>query len=322
MTPRIGIVGAGAIGGWVAAVLGAAGHDVRVLARGETRDAIATRGLILSDGGVSRSVAVPVADTAAAHGPCDVVIVAVKAPALTLAAEAARGMIGGDTLIVPMLNGVPWWFAGPDTPIASLDLDGRIAAALPYRQLIGCVVHVSAALEGPGAVRLNFADTLILGEPTGGDSLRVAMLAELFGTSGIAARVSADVRTDVWYKLWGNMTLNPLSALTQATTDRLLDTAPIAGLIRAGMAEAKALGAAIGCPIDQTIDDRFAVTRRLGSFRTSMLADVEAGRAIELEAMLGAPLAMARTHGMATPALDLIHAMTAALADARGLPTG
>lgn len=319
---RVGVIGAGAIGGWMAAMLAEAGHDVRILARGATRDAIAARGLLISEGGMTRCVAVPVADTAAAHGACDVVLLAVKAPALVAAAEAARAMIGTDTLVVPMLNGIPWWFAGPAGPIASLDPEGRIAAALPLSQVIGCVVHASTALEAPGAVRVNFADTLILGEPGGGDSLRVDMLAGLLNASGVPTRPSADIRTELWYKLWGNMTINPVSALTLSPTDRLLDSAPIAGLIRAGMAEAKALGAAIGCPIEQSIDDRVAVVRRLGSFRTSMLADVAAGRAIELEALLGAPLALARAHGVPTPALDLIHGMTAALAEARSLPTG
>ena len=169
----IGVVGAGAIGGWVAAKLALAGHRVAILARGATRDAIAREGLILTEQDQSQTVQVAVAGDAAALGPQEILIIAVKAPGLADAAEAARGMIGPETRIVPMLNGVPWWLV-PGEPLRSIDPGGRIAAALPLAQVIGCVVHAACRRAGPNHIAVQHADKLILGEPGGGVSDRVS----------------------------------------------------------------------------------------------------------------------------------------------------
>ena len=305
---KIAVVGAGAIGGWIAARLALAGLDVSVVARGETLQAIDSEGLRLTDNGETRCVAVATSDDPALLGEHDVVIVAVKAPALVEIASTLEPLIGPETLVIPMLNGVPWWFT--EEPLSSVDPDGAIADALPFDRIIGCVVHASCRREAPNHVRVVQADRLILGEPDGRTSDRVARLCDLFHTDGIRCEQSDSIRSEIWYKLWGNATLNPVSALTRATADQLLDDDAILDFMSEAMDELAAVGAAIGCPIDQSTEDRMAVTARLGAFKTSMLQDVEAGRPIELEALLGAPLEIARRVDVPTPQLDRLYAMT------------
>jgi 2-dehydropantoate 2-reductase len=251
-------------------------------------------------------------------GPQDLLVIAVKAPALAAAAQSALAMIGRETLILPMLNGVPWWFPAGE-PLRSIDPDGAIAGALPLEQVIGCVVHASIRRAAANHVIVNHADKLILGECEGGPGERVQALAALLETAGIRTEVSANVRRAIWYKLWGNATINPLSALTRATADKLLAEPDLRAFMLAAMAELAAVGAAIGCPIEEGGEDRMAVTARLGAFKTSMLQDVEAGRPIELEALLGAPREIARRVRMATPNLDLLYAQTRLLGESLGL---
>jgi 2-dehydropantoate 2-reductase len=278
---------------------------------------VLAEGLKLTDGAAS-VVQLRATDDPHALGPQDLLIIAVKAPALAAAARAAQPLIGPDTLIVPMLNGVPWWFAG-GAPLRSVDPDGRIAELLPAEQVAGCVVHAATSRAAPNHVVVKHADRLILGEPAGGPSARIERLAALFEQAGIHAERSADVRRAIWYKLWGNATFNPLAALTGATADRLLGDPALRGWILESMAELSALGALIGCPIAESGEDRLGVTARLGSFKPSMLQDVEAGRPIELEALVGAPREIASRLGFATPQLDRIHALTRLLAESRGL---
>ena len=313
----IGIVGAGAIGGWVAARLALGGEAVGVLARGPALDALQQSGIRLTQAGTTSQAAIEASDDAAALGVRDLLVIAVKAPALAVAAQAARPMIGPATLIVPMLNGVPWWFTAER--LESVDPGGRIAAALPIDQIIGCVVHAACSRAAPNEVIVKHADKLILGEPGGGTSARIANLATLFERAVITAEASGNVRRAIWYKLWGNATINPLSALTRATADRLLADPLLRAWMREAMAELAAVGAAIGCPIGESGEDRMAVTARLGAFKTSMLQDVEAGRPIELEALLGAPREIAARAGVPTPQLDRIYAMTRLLAEELGL---
>jgi 2-dehydropantoate 2-reductase len=311
--PRIAVVGAGAIGGWIAAKLALSGENVRILARGETLEALRRDGLRLTEGESASVAEVPASDDPAALGEQDWVILAVKAPALSNAAEAAMPLVGPETRIVPMLNGVPWWFTGE--PLASVDPGGRIAAALPQAQVVGCVVHASCSRPAPNHVAVKHADKLILGEPAGGTSARIDELAARFEQAGIRVERSDNVRRAIWYKLWGNATINPLSALTRSTADRLLAEPALRAWMLEAMAELAAIGAAIGCPIAESGEDRMAVTARLGAFKTSMLQDVEAGRAIELEALLGAPREIAARAGVPTPQLDRLYAQTRLMAE-------
>jgi 2-dehydropantoate 2-reductase len=314
---KVAVVGAGAIGGWIAGRLALAGLDVSVVARGETLQAIDCEGLRLTDNGETRCVAVATSDDPTVLGEHDIVIVAVKAPALVELASTLEPLIGDETLIIPMLNGVPWWFT--DEPLLSVDPNGDIADALPFERIIGCVVHASCRREAANHVQVVHAEKLILGEPDGGSSARVERLCELFHTEGIACEPSETIRRAIWYKLWGNATINPLSALTRSTADQLLEDEAVRGFMAEAMDELAAVGAAIGCPVSESADDRMEVTERLGAFKSSMLQDVEAGRPIELEALLGAPREIARRVAIATPKLDRIYAMTRLLSENLGL---
>jgi len=314
---KIGIIGAGAIGGWVGAKLALAGNSVSVLARGETLEALRD-GLCIREGEVTERAEASASDDPAAIGPQDLLVIAVKAPALASVAGMVRPMLGPESSVLPMLNGVPWWFLDGE-PLSSVDPGGRIAASIPADQLIGCVVHAACRRPAPGTVEVAHADKLILGEPQGGVSDRVGELASLFEHAGIRTEISDDVRRAIWYKLWGNMTMNPLSALTGATADRLLGNDGLKPFILACMAEAAAVGAAIGCPIGESGEDRMAVTARLGAFKTSMLQDVEAGRAIELEALVGAPREIGSRVGVPTPNIDTLYAITRLMAESHGL---
>jgi 2-dehydropantoate 2-reductase len=305
---NICVVGAGAIGGWVAARLALAGEQVMALASRGALEAIH-----ISEGGETQA-----AELVRIEGPADVLIVAVKATSLAAAAEVARRWIGPDTLIVPMLNGVPWWFV-EGMQLTSVDPDGSVAAALPFDQVIGCVVHASCSRAG-GTVLVKHAEKLIIGEPAGGEtSARVARLFGVLDAAGLRPDLTGNVRRAIWYKLWGNATINPLSALTRSTCDTILADAECRAWMLEGMAELAAVGAAVGCPISESGEDRMAVTAGLGAFKTSMLQDVEAGRPIELEALLGAPREIARARGIATPALDRLYGVTKLTAEGLGL---
>jgi 2-dehydropantoate 2-reductase len=227
-------------------------------------------------------------------------------------------LVGPNTIIVPMLNGVPWWFVG-DVRLNSVDPDDSIAEALPFEQILGCVVHASCSRSADGTVIVKHADKLIIGEPGGESSERLARLQGLFERAELRPDPSGNIRRAIWYKLWGNATINPLSALTRATCDKILADPECRAWMLAGMAELAAIGAAVGCPISESGEERMAVTARLGAFKTSMLQDVEAGRPIELEALLGAPREIARAHGIATPALDRLYGVSRLIAESLGL---
>ena len=314
---NICVVGAGAIGGWIAARLALAGNDVSVVARGATLRAIDSEGLLLTDGGDTRCVAVNASADPSALGTHDVVVLAVKAPALPQIASSLESLIGSETQIIPMLNGVPWWFI--DGPLWSVDPECAIADALPVDQVVGCVVHASCFRCAANNIVVKHAEKLILGETDGGSGERIARLCTLLENSGICCEPSDNVRRAIWYKLWGNATINPMSALTRSTADKLLDDREIRSLMAEAMDELAAVGGAIGCPIEESAEDRMAVTARLGAFKSSMLQDVEAGRPIELEALVGAPREIARQIGVATPRLDRIYALTRLMGENLGL---
>jgi 2-dehydropantoate 2-reductase len=315
---NICVVGAGAIGGWIAAKLAIAGQPVNILARGDTLRLVRAEGLRLEEKGEEFVAAVTALESSGDVGGQDVVIIAVKAPALPALASELRPLIGPETIIVPMLNGVPWWFVEGEA-LRSVDPDGAIAAALPFNRIIGCVVHASCSRSAPNRIRVKHADKLIIGEPDGESSERLARLFALLDEAGLRPDLTHNIRRAIWYKLWGTATMNPLSALTRGTADAIMADAECRAWILEGKAELAGVGAAIGCPISESGEDRMEVTARLGAFKTSMLQDVEALRPIELEALLGAPREIARRRGVPTPALDRLYGVTKLMAQSLGL---
>jgi 2-dehydropantoate 2-reductase len=318
---RICVVGAGAIGGVIAARLAAVeGTDVSVLARGATLAAIRDHGLRVSppaaaDAGGTVTARVSASDDAAELGTQDFVVVAVKAQSMAGVAAAAGGLLGPSTAVLSTLNGVPWWFldgfGGPAAGrhLDSVDPDGLIAAALPAARVIGGTVHLSASSPAPGEVSWRSGNGLIIGELDGVPSPRLAALANVLRAGGFAVTVSARIRDDVWYKLWGNLTLNPICALTGASAGPALDDDLVREFVSRAMLEARAIGAAIGCPIAQSPVDRHAVTRKLGDFVPSMLQDARAGRPLELDALTGAVRELGALVGVPTPNIDAIHGL-------------
>ncbi|MEJ3744388.1 2-dehydropantoate 2-reductase [Actinomycetes bacterium KLBMP 9797] len=323
---RVCVVGAGAIGGVVGVRLAVAGGvTTSVLARGQTLATLRAHGWRLRTAGGEITTPVVASDDPAELGPQDVVLLTVKAHALPGLAPTLGPLLGPDTVVVPAVNGVPWWFfdgiggAFDGLRLHAVDPTGSVAAAIPTARVVGCVVHMSASVDAPGVTRHHAGDGLILGEPAGGPSARVSALAEPLRRAGFAVTISDRIQTDVWYKLWGNMTMNPISALTGTTTDRILDDELVYGLVRAVMGEAAAIGARIGCPIAQTAEERSAVTRKLGVFKTSMLQDAEAGRPLELDALVTVVREIGVAVGVPTPSLDALLGLTRLAATQRGL---
>jgi 2-dehydropantoate 2-reductase len=320
---RIAVVGLGAIGGLLAARLARAGHEVSGLARGETLARVQSSGLQLESGGTNTAVPLMASDDASSLGAQELVVIALKAPALAEVAPTIAPLLGPDTVLLPAMNGVPWWFlpaALPDEPpLASVDPGGTLLARLPLARVLGCVVHLSSSSPAPGRVRHGVGERLIVGEPSGGKSARLSAVCAALASAGFRVEASSDVKKDVWYKLWGNMTMNPVSALTGALTDAILDDPLVRAFLLRCMAEAAAIGAQIGCPIAQLGDERLALTRELGGFKTSMLQDVEAERAIELDALVGAVHEIALRVGIDAPNIGALLGLTRVMARRRGL---
>ncbi len=322
---RVTVFGVGAIGGFVGTRLAQSGCDVSAIARGATAAALRTHGWRLQSGDTRVSVPARVAESASELGPQELVVVAVKGPALPSVAAAVAPLLGRDTMVMTAMNGVPWWFfqgfggehAG--MRLASIDPDGVIAKGLPAPHIVGCVVHASCSTPEPGVTRHHVGQRLIIGEPRGGDSPRVRALAEALSRASFDVEVSSCIQRDVWYKLWGNMTMNPVSALTGALTDAILDDTLVRGFVLGCMAEAAEIGARIGCPIAQSGEERLALTRELGGFRTSMLQDADAGRAIELDALVTAVHEIAGRIGVDAPNIAALLGLTRLMARGRGL---
>jgi len=326
--PRICIVGAGAIGGFIAGRLAQAGNDVSLLARGRTLEALRRHGQRLDSAGKLVASPVRASDDAQALGPQNVVVITVKAPALPEVARAIRPLVGADTIVIPALNGIPWGFfldAGlplGGTRLRSVDPDASIEASLPVDQVLGAVVFASASTPEPGLTLHASGNRIVLGEPKGGSSERARAVAALFTQAGFDAPASENVRADIWTKLLGNACFNPASLLTGAYTDDMIDDARLHGMFVAMMDEALALGTRLGLPAQVESRARIAFTRGLGHIKTSMLQDVEAGRPVEIDSILGALVETAAAAEFPTPTLDTVYALARMRAQALGLYPG
>jgi 2-dehydropantoate 2-reductase len=328
---KIGIIGAGAIGGWLGAALGQVqGVQLSALARGATLTALQRDGLTLhrkDPQGQTQTLhaAVHASDQSVQLGVQDMVILSVKAPALRSVAKQIAPMIGPDTIVLSAMNGVPWWFlqgfggAVANQRLHSVDADGMLASSVAAQHIIGCVVHASCSTSAPGVVQHHFGNGLIIGEPSGVATPRVQQLLALLQQAGFAATLSAQIQRDIWYKLWGNMTMNPISVLTGATTDKILEDDLVRSFVSQVMLEAKDIGVKIGIPIDQEPEQRHAVTLKLGAFKTSMLQDVEAGKPVELDALVGAVQELGRMTQVPTPYTDALFGLARVHARVRSL---
>lgn len=307
------VVGAGAVGSLLATALAHAGHRVSVLARGDTLAAIGAHGIrIFADDAPSATVRVQASNDAAALGEQDIVVIALKAQALPALAESLRPMIGPDTLVVSAMNGLPWWFLqglgtqADSAPLEAVDPGGRVSAVLPAARSIGCVVHLSSATVAPGIVKRGRGNRLIIGAAYAQHAQSARAFADALARGGFDAQVSDDVRADIWAKLWGNMNMNPLSALTGSTADRLLDDPFTHALVLRMMEEADAIGQRLGLSTGMSAPQRVSVTRELGAFKTSMLQDFEAGRPLEIDPILGVFPELGRRVGVPTPFCDAV----------------
>ena len=328
---KVCIYGAGAIGGWIGVHLAQTGHDVSVVARGATLETLQKNGLqcVQTQSPEARLKAkVKVSALPADLGTQDLVVVAVKAPAMADVAQGIAPLLGPNTMVLTAMNGVPWWFFQgfgdklQGATLNTIDPDGRIAKAIPAHHVVGCVVHSSCSLDGPGVVRHHFGQGLILGEPAeqnGKVSTRVQQLVADLQAAGFNASASAQIQKDVWYKLWGNMTVNPISAFTGATTDLILKDDLVRDFVSKIMLEAKAIGEKIGIPIAQTPEDRHAVTMKLGAFKTSMLQDVEAGKTVELDALVSVVRELGQITQVSTPYTDALLGLSRLHASVHGL---
>ncbi|SIN92916.1 ketopantoate reductase [Paraburkholderia phenazinium] len=325
MNVKICIVGAGAIGGLIGVHLAAAGRaDVSVLARGAALAALQAHGWRVRHAGAETHARVRAENDARSLGVQDVVVIAVKGQALPELMPRLTPLIGPETLVMPAMNGVPWWFchgvAGFEhRPLRSVDPDGVLSASMRDEQVVGCVVHASASTAQPGVVEHRMGRGLIVGAAQGGHSPRVAEAVDVLRGAGFDVTHSDNIRRDIWYKLWGNMTINPISAITGATTDRVLADPLVRAFCSAAMVEAAAIGARIGCTIEQTPQDRHAITAKLGAFRTSMLQDVEAGRTIELDSLVAVVQEIGRGLEIATQNIDALLGLSRLFARVHGL---
>ncbi|MDY7579972.1 2-dehydropantoate 2-reductase [Herbaspirillum sp. RTI4] len=307
---KISIYGMGAIGGLFAARLAEHGHEVSAVARGATLLALQQHGVRVVGPDGTRNFAVRAEADPALLGPQDLIILAVKGPALAAVASTIAPLIGPHTVIINAMNGVPWWFFEPahlpysGTRLNSIDADGALSRVMPVAQILGCVVHLSSSCPEPGLIKTGFGNTLILGEPGGGISARLSEIAKTLSAAGFDVEETANIRQQIWYKLWGNMTMNPVSAITGATCDLILADPLVSQFCLNVMQEAALIGAKIACPIQQSGEDRNAITRSMGAFKTSMLQDAEAGKALEIDALVGVVREIGQMVGVATPAID------------------
>jgi 2-dehydropantoate 2-reductase len=319
---KIAIIGVGAIGGFVGARLAHAGEDVTFIARGANLEALQTRGirLVLADGSEQAVPKVKATADYAAAGPQDAVILAMKAHQVAAVAREVPKLFGPDTVVVPMQNGIPYWYfhrhggALAGTQIRSVDPTGTIGENIPCERVIGCVVYPATELIAPGVVKHVEGNRFPVGEPDGTVSDRVARLAACLIRGGLQAPVLGDIRAEIWLKLWGNLTFNPISALSRATLAGICQYPPSRSLAHTMMSEAQEIAGKLGITFRVPIEKRIAGAERVGHHKTSMLQDVEARRTLEIDALLGSVVELARLTGTPTPHLDTVYALTQLLA--------
>ncbi len=319
---RFAVVGAGAIGGYLGARLALAGQDVVFIARNRNLDAINAGGfrLIEEDGSERHAAQVRAVQDMTDAGPQDVVLLTVKAHQVADLLPGLQALVGPQTMVVTMINGIPWWYfhqlggAFDGRGLQSVDPGGRIAAHIAPEHIIGSVVYPAAELLAPGVVKVIEGNRFTLGELSGERTERINALSQAMIGAGFKAPVSKDIRSELWIKLWGNLSFNPISALTHATLQDICRFPASRALAAGMMAEAQQVAEALGVRFKITLEQRIAGAEAVGAHKTSMLQDVEAGRAPEIEALVGAVVELGRITGVATPQIDAVYAATKLLA--------
>ena len=322
---KIAIFGAGAIGGYLGCELARAGSDVTMIARNRTLAAIRANGIVLQIDGETRIGRPKATDDPAEAGPQEAVIVAVKANAAAAVAPGLVPMLGPNTAVVTATNGIPWWYfhghggALAGTRLESVDPGGVQWRSVGPERAIGCVVYPAAEAIAPGVIRHLSLNRFSLGEPDGSKSDRVRRLSEALKAAGFSAPVRPRIRDEIWLKLWGNLSFNPVSALTGATLGRMAGDPLVRPVIAAMMAEAQAVGEALGVSFAVDIDKRIDGAGKVGAHRTSMLQDLDAGRKLEIDALVSVVQELARLVRIETPAIDAVAGLVRMRAQVDGL---
>ncbi len=312
---RFCIVGAGAIGGFVGAKLASAGEDVTFIARWKNLDAIRTRGMTvrMNDGTVLEARGAKATDSFAAVGHVDCIILALKSHQVEAVVNQLDPLFGPKTTVITMQNGIPFWYfhkhggelAG--SRVKAVDPNGVCLDGIPADRIIGCVVYPATELVAPGVVRHVEGDRFPLGELDGSISNRVKDLSDIFAKSGLKAPVLENIRNEIWLKLWGNLTFNPISALTHATLQDICQFPLGRELAASMMREAQAVAEKLGASFRVTLEKRIDGAEKVGRHKTSMLQDVEAGRAIEIDALVGSVVELGQLTGVPTPTITAIY---------------
>jgi 2-dehydropantoate 2-reductase len=319
---KIAIIGVGAIGGYVGIRLALAGEDVTFIARGANLAALRSGGIrLVSAGGTEEAVTqVKATNDYGAAGPQDLVILAMKAHQLEAVALDVPKLFGPDTVVVPMQNGIPYWYfhrypgALAGTQVQSVDPSGVIGKHIPSERVIGCVVYPAAELMSPGVIKHVEGNRFPVGEPDGTTTARAKRVSECFIRGGLQAPVLKDIRAEIWLKLWGNLTFNPISALSRATLADICRYPPSRAVAAAMMSEAQTVANKLGITFRVSLEKRIAGAERVGHHKTSMLQDVESARTLEIDALLGSVVELARLTETQTPHIDTVYALTKLLA--------
>jgi 2-dehydropantoate 2-reductase len=320
---KIAIVGVGAIGGYVGTRLALAGEDITFIARGANLEALRARGLRLlnADGSEECVARVRATDNYAEAGAQDIVVLAMKAHQVEAVTEEVPKLFGPRTIVIPMQNGIPYWYfygqrgALAGTRVSSVDPSGAIYEKIPCERVIGCVVYVAAQQVSPGVIRHVEGNRFPVGEPDGTTSERVTQVARCLVRGGIQAPILSDIRSEIWLKLWGNLCFNPISALSRATLAKICQYPPSRAVAAAMMSEAQSVADQLGIKFRVSLEKRIAGAEKLGHHKTSMLQDVEAARTLEVDALLGAVVELARRTNTPTPHIDTVYALTKLLAN-------
>jgi 2-dehydropantoate 2-reductase len=321
---KIAIIGVGAIGGYVGTRLALAGEDVTFIARGANLEALRSSGirLINADGTEEAVPRVKATDNYAEAGPQDIVVLGMKAHQVEAVTGEVPKLFGPKTVVIPMQNGIPYWYfhghSGPlaGTRVASVDPTGEIYDKIPCERVIGCVVYPAAELVAPGVVKHVEGNRFPVGEPDGTTSERVTQVARCFVNGGMQAPILSDIRSEIWLKLWGNLTFNPISALSRATLAGICQYPPSRAIAAAMMGEAQTVANQLGVKFRVSLERRIAGAEKVGHHKTSMLQDVEAARTLEVDALLGSVVELARRTNTPTPHIDTVYALTKLLAKA------